>query len=37
AKEALKDPQTIGNPRDLTLADYEWIYKRCFGLVPSTL
>ncbi|MDQ0208476.1 iron-containing alcohol dehydrogenase [Alkalicoccobacillus murimartini] len=37
AKEALKDPQTIGNPRDLTLADYEWLYKRCFNLVPSTL
>lgn len=37
AEEALKDPQTIGNPRDLTLADYEWIYKRCFNLVPSTL
>ncbi|MCM2676949.1 iron-containing alcohol dehydrogenase [Alkalicoccobacillus plakortidis] len=37
AKEALKDPQTVGNPRDLTLSDYEWLYKRCFNLVPSSI
>jgi choline dehydrogenase len=37
AKEAMKDPQTIGNPRDLNEAAYEWIYKRCYGLVASTL
>lgn len=37
SEEALKDPQTIGNPRDLTLKDYEWIYKRCFNLVPKTI
>ncbi len=37
AKEAMKDPQTVGNPRDLTEEDYKWIYKRCFNLVPKTL
>lgn len=37
AEEAMGDPQTVGNPRNLTVKDYEWIYKRCFGLVPSTL
>ncbi|WP_338470844.1 iron-containing alcohol dehydrogenase [Niallia sp. XMNu-256] len=37
AKEALKDPQTIGNPRDLTEKDYQWIYKRCFNLTPKTV
>ncbi|WP_059105487.1 iron-containing alcohol dehydrogenase [Shouchella shacheensis] len=37
ANEALNDPQTIGNPRDLTLSDYEWIYKRCFNEVPKTV
>lgn len=37
SEEALKDPQTVGNPRDLTLKDYEWIYKRCFNLVPKTV
>ncbi|GAF20905.1 LOW QUALITY PROTEIN: alcohol dehydrogenase GbsB [Bacillus sp. JCM 19047] len=37
AEEALKDPQTIGNPRDLTKKDYVWIYERCFNNVPSTV
>ncbi|API91583.1 MULTISPECIES: iron-containing alcohol dehydrogenase [Virgibacillus] len=37
AKEAMNDPQTVGNPRDLTEKDYQWIYKRCFELVPKTL
>lgn len=37
SKEAMKDPQTVGNPRDLTEEDYQWIYKRCFNLVPKTL
>ncbi|MFD1608848.1 iron-containing alcohol dehydrogenase [Oceanobacillus luteolus] len=37
SKEAMKDPQTVGNPRDLTEEDYKWIYKRCFNLVPKTL
>lgn len=37
SKEAMKDPQTVGNPRDLTEKDYQWIYKRCFNLVPKTL
>jgi len=37
AKEAMKDPQTVGNPRDLNIKAYEWIYKRCFNLVPKTV
>ncbi|SET52971.1 choline dehydrogenase [Salinibacillus kushneri] len=37
AKEAMNDPQTVGNPRDLTEKDYVWIYKRCFNLVPKTV
>ncbi len=28
---AFKDPQTIGNPRDLTLKSYEQIYRSCFA------
>jgi len=28
AREAFNDPQTIGNPRDLTVAAYEEIYRR---------
>lgn len=35
--EAMKDPQTVGNPRDLTEKDYQWIYKRCFDLVAKTV
>jgi choline dehydrogenase len=30
AELAFKDPQTIGNPRDLTLKSYEQIYRSCF-------
>ena len=37
SKEAMKDPQTVGNPRDLTEKDYQWIYKRCFNLTPKTV
>ncbi|WP_017470430.1 iron-containing alcohol dehydrogenase [Amphibacillus jilinensis] len=37
AKEAMKDPQTVGNPRDLTVKDYVWIYERCFNLTPKTV
>lgn len=37
SEEALKDPQTVGNPRDVTLKDYEWMYKRCFNIVPKTV
>lgn len=32
AQEAFNDPQTIGNPRDLTLESYEQIYKRALEL-----
>jgi choline dehydrogenase len=28
---AFQDPQTIGNPRDLTLKSYEQIYRSCFA------
>jgi choline dehydrogenase len=28
---AYNDPQTIGNPRDLTKRSYEQIYRSCFG------
>ncbi|MCL7747260.1 iron-containing alcohol dehydrogenase [Halalkalibacter alkaliphilus] len=37
AKEAMNDPQTFGNPRDLSEKDYIWIYNRCFNKVPKTL
>ncbi|WLR43051.1 iron-containing alcohol dehydrogenase [Bacillus carboniphilus] len=37
AKEAMKDPQTVGNPRDLTEKDYVWIYNRCFNLTKKTV
>ena len=32
AKIAFEDPQTIGNPRDLSLKSYEQIYQRTFDL-----
>jgi choline dehydrogenase len=32
AEIAFKDPQTIGNPRDLTLESYKKIYQRTFDL-----
>lgn len=32
AKIAFDDPQTIGNPRDLTLKAYEGIYKKTFDM-----
>ena len=32
AREAFNDPQTIGNPRDLTLESYEQIYRRALEL-----
>src|SRR5699024_11548024 len=37
AEEAMKDPQTVGNPRDLSVKDYVWIYERCFDLTPKTV
>lgn len=37
AKEAFNDPQTVGNPRDIDVKGYEWIYKRCFNLVEPTI
>lgn len=37
SKEAMKDPQTFGNPRDLNEKAYNWIYKRCFNLTPKTV
>ncbi|SFL50203.1 iron-containing alcohol dehydrogenase [Salibacterium qingdaonense] len=37
AKAAMEDPQTEGNPRDLNIPDYEWIYKRCFDRTPKTV
>lgn len=37
AKEAMKDPQTIGNPRDLNKEGYKWIYGRCFNQVEKTI
>ncbi|RYM06716.1 iron-containing alcohol dehydrogenase [Sporolactobacillus sp. THM7-7] len=37
AKAAFNDPQTVGNPRDLTVKAYEWIYRRCFDLEPCTV
>jgi choline dehydrogenase len=30
AQLAFDDPQTVGNPRDLTVAAYEQIYRSCF-------
>ena len=32
ARIAFEDPQTIGNPRDLSLASYEKIYRRVFEM-----
>jgi choline dehydrogenase len=29
--EAFRDPQTVGNPRDIDAKGYEKIYRRCFG------
>ncbi|WP_408006114.1 iron-containing alcohol dehydrogenase [Pseudalkalibacillus sp. A8] len=37
AKEAMKDPQTVGNPRKLNEESYEWIYNRCYDLTPKTV
>lgn len=37
AEEAYRDPQTIGNPRDINVKGYEWVYRRCFDLEPSTV
>ncbi len=33
AVEAFNDPQTIGNPRDLTVKAYEAIYERAYAIV----
>ena len=37
AKVAMDDPQTEGNPRDLNISDYEWIYQRTFNEIPRTV
>lgn len=37
ARAAMDDPQTVGNPRDLSVEAYEWIYRRAFGLEPATI
>lgn len=37
AQAAFEDPQTVGNPRDIDVDGYKWIYRRCFGLEGSTL
>lgn len=37
AREAYNDPQTVGNPRDINVKGYEWIYQRCFNLVEPTI
>lgn len=38
AQAALEDPQTLGNPRVIKgVEDYQWIYRRCFGLEESTM
>jgi choline dehydrogenase len=37
AKEAFNDPQTVGNPRDINVKGYEWIYRRCFNIEKSTI
>ena len=29
---AYNDPQTFGNPRDLTKKSYEQIYRSCFAV-----
>ncbi len=31
AQEAYNDPQTEGNPRNIDVQGYEWMYKRCLG------
>lgn len=36
AQEAFNDPQTIGNPRDLTVKSYEDIYRRALMVSTST-
>jgi choline dehydrogenase len=37
AEAAFHDPQTVGNPRDINVKGYEWIYRRCFNLEPCTV
>lgn len=37
AQAAFHDPQTIGNPRDIDIEGYKWIYRRCFGMERSSL
>ncbi|CAM3821277.1 iron-containing alcohol dehydrogenase [Alicyclobacillus pomorum] len=36
AQAAFEDPQTVGNPRDIGIEGYRWLYRRCLGLEPST-
>jgi choline dehydrogenase len=37
AEAAMADPQTPGNPRDLDVAAYEWIYRRAFAIEPPSI
>ncbi len=37
ADAAMGEPQTAGNPRDIKLDDYKWMYKRCFNQNPKTV
>ncbi|MDQ0298787.1 alcohol dehydrogenase class IV [Salibacterium salarium] len=37
AKVAMEDPKTEGNPRDLSVEDYKWIYNRCFEFTSKTI
>lgn len=37
AAAAMDDPQTVGNPRDLDIASYEWIYRRAFAIEPPSI
>ena len=37
AVEAFNDPQTVGNPRDINVKGYEWVYRRCFNITPCTV
>lgn len=37
AAAAADDPQTNGNPRDIGVEGYRWLYRRCLGLEETTL
>jgi hypothetical protein len=35
ARIAFEDPQTLGNPREVGIADYEDIYRNAFARGPK--